>query len=309
MMQDEVLDWVIRTRDPDFSGWDDFLLWLERDPAHAAAYDSMMCADDALAAIIPPQPANLTHPANDVGDRPRRPLRWIGAGAMAAVMIGAITLGVINRTDVYSIHTRPGETRAIALDDGTRIEINGDTHLRLDRRNPRFAALDGGEAAFTVHHDDARPFRVTVGDTLFEDAGTMFNIIRRDRGARIEVSEGKVIYNPDAEAIALTAGHALATDATGVRLMSVAPDAVASWRQGRLTYDNAAIGDIAPDIARSLGVTIGVTPGVRALRFTGTIRLDHDPARFFDAAAPLMGLAAERHGKGWLLKEEDGPRR
>lgn len=308
MIHEEALGWMIRTRDPEFVDWDDFMLWLERDSAHAVAYDALVVADDGLAAIVPAEQANLPRPANDRGDHPRWPLRWIGGGAMAAAMVGAISLGVINRTDVYSVSTRPGESRLIALDDGTRIELNGDTRLRLDHRNPRFAVLDSGEATFTVRHDAANPFRVTVGDAMFEDAGTTFNIVHSGGVTRIGVSEGMVIYNPRAEAIALTAGHALANDAAGVRLMAIAPDAVASWRQGRLVYENAAIRDIAPDIARSLGVALAMTPGAQALRFTGTIRLDRDPARFFAAAAPLMGLSAERQGQGWLLKEGDGAR-
>lgn len=309
MIHDEALGWVIRSRDPHFVDWDAFMLWLERDPAHAAAYDALMAADEDLDPIIPAEPATVLHPANDPGDRPGRPWRWIGGGAIAAAAVGAISLTFVGRTDRYTVSTRPGETRLIALDDGTRIEMNGNTRLRLDRLNPRIAALDRGEAAFTVRHDASDPFRVTVGDALFEDAGTIFNIVHSDGSTRIGVSEGKVIYNPKAEAIALTAGRALADDGAGVRLMTVARDAVASWRQGRLVYENAALGEIAPDIARSLGIALAMTPGARAMHFTGTIRLQRDPAQFFAAAAPLMGLAAVRQGDGWLLKEGDGPRR
>jgi transmembrane sensor len=104
----------------------------------------------------------------------------------------------------------------------------------------------------------------------------------------------------------------LSDDAQGLRLMDVAPGAVASWRQGRLVYTNASIADISQDIGRSLGVTLTAVPGAQAMRFTGTIRLDRDPARFFAQAAPLMGLTAVRQGDGWLLKEGpakegDGP--
>jgi transmembrane sensor len=239
-------------------------------------------------------------------------LRWIGGGAVAAALVGVISVGLLNRSDIYSVTTRPGETRTIALDDGTRVELNGGTTMRFDRKDARFAALDAGEAAFTVRHDAANPFRVTVGDAVFEDAGTVFNIVHTKDATHIGVSEGKVVYNPDAEAIALPAGRALSDDAQGLRLMDVAPGAVASWRQGRLVYANASIADISQDIGRSLGVTLTAAPGARAMRFTGTIRLDRDPARFFAQAAPLMGLTAVRQGDGWLLKEGpakegDGP--
>lgn len=311
-MNEEALGWVIRTRDPSFTDWDAFTAWLEAAPGNAVAYDALMLADSELDSIIPPEPVVMPVAANDAGAPVRHRLRWIGGGAIAAALVATVSLAVFNRSDIYSVTTRPGETRVIALDDGTTVELNGGTTMRFDRKDARFAALDSGEAAFTVRHDAANPFRVTVGDAVFEDAGTIFNIVHSDAATRIGVSEGKVIYNPQAEAIALPAGRALADDAQGLRVMDVAPAAVASWRQGRLVYANAAIGEISQDIGRSLGVTLTATPGARAMRFTGTIRLDRDPARFFAEAAPLMGLSVVRQGNEWLLKEGaskegDGP--
>lgn len=306
MIDETALAWVIATRDPEFTDWEAFTLWLEADPAHADAYDALMAADLDLAAIIPTDPVAIPAPANDRDERRRRPIRWVAGGAVAAALVAAVTIGLPERTDIYSVATRPGETRSIALGDGTRIDMNGATVLRLDRKNSRFAALDSGEAAFTVRHDARDPFRVTVGDALFEDAGTVFNIIHTASSTRIGVSEGKVIYNPRREAIALPAGRALSQDAGGLRIMDIAPATVASWRHGRLTYDNAPVSQISGDIARSLGVRITATPGASAMHFTGTIRLDRDPARFFAAAAPLMGLSAVRRGDGWQLKEGDG---
>ena len=307
MLNEEALAWVIRTRDPDFIDWDAFTTWLEADVAHASAYDALLAADADLAEIVPAEPATLPTRANDPGERRWRPMRWIGGGAIAAALVAAVSIGTLNRADIYSVTTRPGETRSIALDDGTRIDLNGGTTLRLDRNNARFAALDNGEAAFTVRHDARDPFRVTAGSAVFEDAGTVFNIVHTNSATRIGVSEGKVIYNPKAEAIALPAGRALAQDAAGVRVTDVAPEAVASWRQGRLTYANAPVEQISGDIARSLGVSVRFTPQAGATRFTGTIRLNQDPAAFFAGAAPLMGLSAVRQGDGWLLKEGNAP--
>lgn len=308
MINEEALGWVIQTRDPAFSDWDGFTAWLEADPAHASAYDALMLADSELDSLVPPEPVTMPPiAANDPGVPSRRPLRWIGGGAVAAALVAAVSFGVANRSDIYSVTTRPGETRLIALDDGTKVELNGGTTMRFDRKDARFAALDAGEAAFTVRHDAANPFRVTVGDAVFEDAGTVFNIVHTNAATRIGVSEGKVIYNPQAEAIALPAGRALADDAQGLRVMDIAPAAVASWRQGQLVYSNAPVTQVAEDAARSLGLTVQFTPQVQAMRFTGTLRLDRDPERFFAQAAPLMGLSAVRQGDAWLLKEGNGP--
>lgn len=310
-MNEEALGWVIRTRDPDFADWEAFTLWLEADPAHARAYDAVMHADNEMDSFIPVQPVAMPVAANDAGEpSARRPARWIAGVGIAAILVAAVSFAVSSRSDIYSVTTRPGETRTIALDDGTRVEMNGGTTMRFDRHDSRFAALDTGEAAFTVRHDAANPFRVTVGDAVFEDAGTVFNIVHSGQATRIGVSEGKVIYNPKAEAIALPAGRGLAEDASGLHVMDVAPASVASWRHGQLIYANAPVAQVAEDAARSLGIAVQVTPAASAARFTGTIRLDHDPQRFFGEAAPLMGLSAVRQGGSWLLqdmKEGDGP--
>lgn len=309
MLHEEALGWVIRTRDPDFADWTAFTLWLESDPAHAPAYDALSSADAELADLLPADPIFVAAPANDPGERRWRPMRWIGGGAMAAALVAALSITLWDRADPYTVITRPGESRSIALADGTRIDLNGDTTLRLDHNDSRFAALDSGEAAFTVRHDANDPFRVTVGDAVFEDAGTIFNIVHTPTATRITVSEGKVIYNPQAQAIALPAGRGLTQDATGLRVMNIAPEAVASWRQGQLSYDNMPVTQISADIARSLGVRLTTTPGAGAAHFTGTIRLDRNLPRFFATAAPLMGLSAVRQGDGWLLKEGDAPPR
>ncbi len=308
MIHEEALSWVIRTRDPDFVDWPGFTAWLEADARHADAYDRLAAADADLPALTPGHPVTIAVPANDPGvpGRRRWRWRWIAGGALAAALVAALSIATLNRADIYTVTTNPGEVRTIALEDGTRIDLNGASALRLDRNDTRFAALDRGEAVFTVRHDAADPFRVTAGDAVFEDAGTIFNIVHGGDGTRIGVAEGKVIYNPEAEAIALPAGRALAEDASGIRLSAIAPEAVASWRQGRLIYDNAPIAEVTADIARSLGVKLTDTAGARAMRFTGTIELDRDPARFFTRAAPLLGLSAVRQGDGWLLKEKDG---
>lgn len=303
-MADKALLWAIRTRDPDFSDWDGFTLWLESDAHHAAAYDAVMARDAALEPLVQAPAIGLPLPANDAS-QPMR-WRWIAGGAIAAALVATLSLGLFNRADIYTVTTRPGETRVVALEDGTRVEMNGATTMRFDRKDARFAALDDGEAAFTVRHDARDPFRVTVGKAVFEDAGTIFNIVRTGEATRIGVSEGEVVYNPEAEAISLKAGRALSEDAGRLHLMAIDIRSVASWRDGRLVYANAPVAQVAQDIARSLDVRLTTTPGAGAQRFTGTIRIDRDPVRFFRDAAPLLGLRAQRQGDGWVLKEGNG---
>lgn len=318
MTEEAALAWVIRVRDPGFADWESFTLWLEGDPAHALAYDRLAAIDADLPAMLPAAVPHLTPvlpatvlpatiiPANDEDASPRR-WRWAAGGGIAAVAAALIAFVAIPRADPYSVATAPGQTREIALADGTRIVLNGGTTLQLDHTHPRLAALEKGEALFTVTHDPRDPFRVKVGNAVFEDVGTVFNISHAGGLTRIGVSEGAVVYNPQAEAIALPAGRGLtARDAGGtVQLAAVAPDTVGSWRTGRLIYNNASMDEIAADIARSLGVPVRAAPDVSAMHFTGTILIDRNAGQFFTHAAPLLGVSAHQQDGAWMLGPQD----
>lgn len=305
MIEEQALGWVIRTRDPEFVDWEGFTAWLEADDVHAWTYDRLAVVDEELPSILPAEPM-LPTPANDPGAPGWRRWRLAGAGAIAAGLVALLSVNMLrDASDPYAVTTAAGEQRTLALADGTRIDMNGSTVLRLDRANMRIATLERGEAAFTVTHDPKDPFRVNVGNAVFEDAGTVFNIVHEGDITRIGVSEGEVVYNPSAEAIALPAGRALRSDGDALTLSAVEHGAVTGWRDGRLAYANAAVNEVAGDIGRTLGIHVMTSPGVAAMRFTGTLAIDRDAGRFFDRAGPVMGVRAERKGKDWLLKEAD----
>ncbi|GAA0732082.1 FecR family protein [Sphingomonas japonica] len=293
-------DWAMRVADPAFADWEAFADWLEADPQHNVAYEAALAADAEIAAwfvAAPPRPI-LAQPTVR---RPRR-LIW-GGGAVAAGLAVVLGWSALDAgSDPYAIETAPGQRRQIALSDGSRIDLNGGSRIVLDDDSPRLAALERGEALFTVRHDAADPFVVTAGPSRLVDVGTVFNVVRTDRSTRVTVSEGAVVYNPDSEAVRLDPGKALFADdaAANVRVSAVAPEAVGAWTARRLVYSGTAIEDVAADLARNLGVAIAVE-GAGTAPFTGTIAIDGDPAAILDRTAPLLGLSAQRKGEGWVL--------
>ncbi|WP_204309887.1 FecR family protein, partial [Klebsiella michiganensis] len=70
--------------------------------------------------------------------------------------------------------TAAGERREVALTDGSKMILNGDTRVAMI--DARHAELIEGEALFEVRHDAAHPFIVKTGDVTLEDAGTVFNV-------------------------------------------------------------------------------------------------------------------------------------
>lgn len=308
-METAALDWVIRMRDPGFEGWDEFEAWLGADPAHADVYHRLAIADQDMADLLADAPMPTAAPAMPE-ELPSNvvPLRrsisrrtWL-SGAIAASVAGIIGFGVIERQPaLYQIETAPGLQRTITLDDGSRIALNGGTRITLDRKDPRYATLDRGEALFDVVHDDDAPFKVRVGDATLIDVGTKFNVVRDGKVTAVQVSEGAVIYNPESEAVRLDAGRRLrAVDGDPhIELAAVAPVAVAGWREGRLIYDGQTMADVAADLSRWSGETVRADPRVAGQRFRGVLSLGKND----DVAglASLLDVDVRRSGREWIL--------
>ncbi len=303
LIEEQAIAWTIRARDPDFDDWSKLTEWLEADVAHGAAFQKLAMLDDILPQLIP---APTKRQWRQIIFQPSR---WSAGGisAIAAVFVAVISLSFfMAQPSYYSVETGAGEQRVIALDDGSRIELNGDTQITLSKEEPRFAVLDRGEALFTVVHNNSEPFIVEVGDAVVQDAGTVFNIIRFGETTEVGVAEGLVIYNPEAEKVSLPPGQGLRVAGRGrPETFSIPAAAVGSWKRNQLTYNNASMGRIASDLSRFLGQKISVDAQAKSMRFTGTINLTKDAGQFFGETTPVLGVNAKRTKDGWVLAGAD----
>lgn len=310
----EAIEWRIRLRDGGAADWDAFVLWLEQDPAHSEAYDRVSLADagldEAAVPLIPSVPAPA-QPANDEWSAPPRrlPARHAlvaGIAAVAAVLLVAFFYISSPSADPgnYLVATGPGEQRLVPLAGGGSVALNGATRILLDRDDPRYAELLSGEAAFTVRHDEGRPFTVVVGAHRVQDAGTVFNVVREKDELSVEVAEGSVLFDPRGAAVTLRVGETLAVRGSGAALTRdrVAPEAVAGWRRGQLSFKRASLATVARGLSRSMGMEIVFDRRIMGQPFTGTIRVDGDASRTVNRLAATLGLDARRTGTGWVIE-------
>ena len=309
-LRDEAVAWHVRLADPAASSaeWAAFTDWLEADPAHAEAYDAIAMADTQLTETLATLRAEPATPQNDntVNRVPwyRQRALWSMAGGGAAVALAVFLLpAIFSAHDLTTYQTRPGETRDIALNGGSHIALNGGTRLELDTVSGRFARLEAGEAVFTIHHDAARPFVLETPDATLRDIGTIFNVRQNNDSLEITVAQGAVHYNPDAEAVMVSAGSRLHIAHAGARpsLSKADPASVASWRQGQLAYSGAPLTTIAVDLTRSLGTSVSIAPELAGQRFTGVIRIERDQEILFRRLASLLGVHARHTAAGWQL--------
>jgi transmembrane sensor len=184
-------------------------------------------------------------------------------GAVASLIAVAI-LGIVSAFYLLppaskTYETPVGGRLTITLNDGSKIELNTDTMLRLSGgENGRDATLERGEAYFQINHDANHPFALSVSGHRVVDLGTKFSV-RRD-AVRVEVAllEGSAKITSDAEnktshAAVLRPGDvAIATFNSLTVSRKSASDLTSSlaWRHDMLAFKYATLAQAVAEFNR-----------------------------------------------------------
>ena len=301
----EAAEWAVRTAEPDFEEWAAFTDWLQQSPAHNAAYDHVVMEAEAGSDVLRAAPANDADDTGALASGGQHNYRWIGAGLAACVaLLCALWLwqpGAGER--LYQ--TAPGETQLVELADGSSILLGGDSVLALENDKTRYARLDQGRALFRIEHDDRAPFHLDVGASELVDAGTIFDVAIRSAEIRVGVSEGAVIYNPEQQNRLVNPGQFLtiARADGSYRIGQLPADQVGEWGDGRLTFRDASLEDVATEISAATGLDYRVSPGSGNRPVSGSVLLDpleEDPAMLGE----LLGIEVSSEGSSWILQAE-----
>ena len=304
---DQAISWHVRLQDATEEQWQEFAAWLDEDPSHNQAYEAVAdedtAIDIALEQLTPPEVA-----ANDDEFLPQQAprashWRWGALAATVALVVGVgyATLG--GQQDGQRYVTGAGETRIVALDDGSQIALNGGTEIVLSGDGPRLAELKSGEAHFEIRHDPRRRFTVVMGAQKIVDIGTIFNIVRDSDGIRLEVAEGSVRYEGFGKSLDMQAGATLvATGGGKITSGRKTPALIGSWIRGELVYRDADLTTVARDLQRSSGKTIAVAPGLAEQRFTGVIQTRGDKDQLRNRIEGLLGVHVSEAGESWTLE-------
>src|SRR5690606_10338466 len=199
-----------------------------------------------------------------------RPVPEAAAPAIAA------SVGGTYRTDV-------GQRTTAVLADGSKVELNTDTELRVEfERGVRRVALLRGQALFDVAHDADRPFVVAAGGRTITALGTVFDVNLAGEGLSVTLVEGRVAiagqaHEPGAlpaEPRILVPGEqfvAIASRAEEVRPAAI--ERVTSWRRGRVVFENERLAEVIGEINRysKRRLVLG-DPALAELRVSGVFR-------------------------------------
>lgn len=302
-IEEEALGWFVRLRDPDATvdSWLAFQDWLERDPAHAAAYEAVECAwidaDVAAAPVIP-----LPVAANDRGVGRRHLVSAFAAAAAVVLCFGVWTqVGGPTQVRTYAAGDAP---RVVTLSDGSRVHLNRHSEMTVRmRRTSRQVSLDGGEFAFDVAHQASRPFVISADGRQVRVLGTAFNVLDDGDHFAVSVERGVVSVTPrgDGGPVRLTVGQRVdQTGATALVVSRIDPRRASSWREGVLIYRDAPLVQVADDLSRYLDKPVTVSLSAQALRFTGALRIG-DEATMLKQLQDFTSVQTTRSSTGIVL--------
>ncbi len=193
---DTALGWIARFRSESATDEDRqaFALWLQQDPHHKQAMDSMLDMWQDLASIpLMHSPAVQGTPAKAANQGKHWLVASIVSAACLVVALFLWPLNSLNTNHQRDYQTALGEQLSINLEDGSIIELNTSSRVSVhyDKSHRRIELLRG-EAYFEVAKDTARPFNVNAGSARVTAIGTAFNIYRLDQSTNITVTEGVV---------------------------------------------------------------------------------------------------------------------
>lgn len=275
--------------------------WLAASSAHRAAYwrlEDAWSNASRLSALRQPMRQPVAQ---------RRILPILARTAAVIAVVGATGIVAASyfgspKSQTYS--TGLGGREALALSDGSRIELNTNTVLRVaTNAHARTVWLDKGEAYFEIKHDAAHPFVVFTAGHRITDLGTKFLVRQNDDRVEVSLMEGKARLESDNSAqaqsailkpgdVAIATASKLAVLQQPVRRLT----SELSWRQGQLVFTETTLGDAVAEFNRYNTTKLVVNdPSVTRMKINGTFPTD-GAEMFARVAQHILQLHAAKRG-------------
>jgi len=288
-------DWLQRRQFWNWSDEDQAALdaWLAEASAHRVAFLRLKAGyaqTERLVALRSTKPERA----------PRTRTRWFQAvAALAAIgVIGAAATFYLAKPQPITYATQVGGRQTITLADGTRIELNTDTLLKLNKTSAkRSVTLVKGEAYFQVQHDAARPFVVETAGHTVTDLGTKFTVHTEQGRIEVRLVEGEARLDavdtakPQPSMLLKPGDVAVAT----ANSMSVKRESMSrlsddlGWRRGLIVFHDTTLAAAADKLNRYNTNKLVIDAGAARLKINGTFRAD-DAQTFAQMARDVFGL-------------------
>lgn len=303
MLNEEAASWLARANSGNWTSEDQENLdaWLAQSRGHRVAYWRVEAAWSEAARLVALRPIE----AQVEPQRHLSPLLMRIAAVIAVMAIfGAVGANYLLAPESKIYTTGIGGHEILKLSDGSQIELNTDTHVRLGSvGNTRKVWLDRGEAYFQIRHDPAHPFVVIAGARQITDLGTKFLVRDDKKNFEVALLQGRARFDNGGkgplQSVALTPGDVVMASAESVsvtRQPVVQLESELAWRQGLLVFNYTTLADAAVEFNRYNAKKIVVAdPSAARLTIIGEFPVNGVDL-FGHVAKRIFGVRVEDRG-------------
>lgn len=304
---DQAIQWMIKLR---FNIADDattaaFERWLETSGDHQQAWQRVSSMSDEFAQLPAQVGRHALQGARQRISR-REGLKLLGlfAGAAGLTWFGRDYTPLPGLLADY--RTATGERRWVALDDGSRIQLNSasaiDTVFNTERR---LVQLRQGEILIDMGADGSapRPFWVQTRDGYLRALGTRFMVREELHGTLLAVQKGTVAVFADSHQASargvIQPGEQMLFDRNGLRPPATTGLDPWAWSDGVISAHNMRLDDFLAELSRYRTGLVRCSEAVASLRVSGTYQLD-DTDQVLTLVAQTLSVNITYRSRYWV---------
>lgn len=293
-LAEETASWFLRMHQSNNNDAEQkaFEAWLAQSSLHRAEYQLY---------------AQLWDNLDYLEQKPRKNFRARAASLLLLALIFSAMHWLSRTEDV--IITAIGERERIVLADGTTIDINTGTKLRLAAYGlTRKVTIEHGEALFKIGTERFRAFEVYAGGGIIRDIGTVFNVDRDNDKTTVAVLEGAVeiaLDGQNEQVKTIHNGQQLSYTQRELSDISRADaETVTAWRNNRLIFRDTLLSEVIRQINRYHvhPITLGETR-LNTLKVSGEFN-SADRAGLIQSLKTLFPLQSIEQGEMTVLLSE-----
>ncbi|RAJ37210.1 FecR family protein [Pedobacter cryoconitis] len=236
---------------------------------------------------------------------------WLRAAAAVLLLgiVSILSLFYYTHYQKQEISTVYGQTRTLALPDGTVVTLNANSTLKYPKNWDKSAIREvwiEGEAFFKVNHlhqsgliKDSERFIVHAQKLNVEVLGTSFNVNNRRNQVKVALLTGKVrlgvegIRESEINLQPGEMGEYLGRKTALVKTRVQAAD-IAAWKNGELHFDNMPLWKVLSLIEDNYGYqSVLKDSSIGDKRLSGTFSVSSEDA-LFKAIAISLGITIEK---------------
>lgn len=305
-------EWIVASRVRD--DWDDakaadLETWLAQSPAHAIAYLRLENAWGRTARL-----AALRPPRRHFALREILPRVWptaVKATAILAVAVMGYFALPSQRPHERTYATALGGHDVLKLPDGSQVELDTDTVLRVSLDDKRKVWLDKGQAYFQIAHDPAHPFTVTAANRKVTVLGTKFLMRQEPQRLEVSVMEGRVRLESSEgtgqqRSALLTLGDDAVATQTAMVVTRKTPRArkeEMAWRRGLLIFDQQTLEQAAAELNRYNTRKLVIADKETANLIIGGTFRTNDVEAFTRVVREILGVQTNTRGNDIVISK------